>query len=475
MKKLYFATILLLSCGLANAQTNYVATSPASGTPGQRNVIVGIAASNPSMTGTNNIIIGYQAGIVVNGGSSNIFIGSESGKANSNGFSNTFVGHQSGTANNNATGNTFIGATAGFTNNSGDANTFVGYEAGKVNSIGTDNAFMGYQAGVANTGSNNTFYGSAAGNSNSSGTYNTYLGYNSRGMATLQNTTAIGSNAYTRKNNTMILGDTTNNLQVGIGTSWPTQRLTIKGNFSFVAYNSGLFYQNNRFLFQDEQNNIALGTNHEADLQGNNNLLLGVGAKTLNTLNNATAIGSGSEVAVNNGFVLGNAQTLVGIGISAPTARLEVASGNDGESGIKLTNLNANNASALASSKFLTLDAQGNMKLASELSYSVKSTSDWADYVFEPSYKLPALSQVEQFLKLNKHLPNVPSATEMTTQNVSVAQMDAILLKKIEELTLYVIALEKENQTLKAQNKENKELQNRIEKLETLMQQLLKK
>ena len=94
----------------------------------------------------------------------------------------------------------------------------------------------------------------------------------------------------------------------------------------------------------------------------------------------------------------------------------------------------------------------------------VVTQASWADYVFEPSYKLPSLKEVEAFIKLNKHLPDVPSAKEVEKNGLDVGEGQAILLKKIEELTLYVIGIKKENEQI---IKENKELKQRIEKLES--------
>ncbi len=65
------------------------------------------------------------------------------------------------------------------------------------------------------------------------------------------------------------------------------------------------------------------------------------------------------------------------------------------------------------------------------------------DYVFEPDYKLAPLSEVEAFTQANKHLPEVPSAADMTSNGVDLAKMNMILLKKVEELTLHAIAQEK--------------------------------
>lgn len=73
----------------------------------------------------------------------------------------------------------------------------------------------------------------------------------------------------------------------------------------------------------------------------------------------------------------------------------------------------------------------------------------WSDFVFEEDYDLMPLNDVEAFIKQNKHLPGVPSADEVMTHGANLGEMDAILLQKIEELTLYLIELKKENAELR--------------------------
>ncbi|MEO9869313.1 hypothetical protein [Ekhidna sp.] len=68
------------------------------------------------------------------------------------------------------------------------------------------------------------------------------------------------------------------------------------------------------------------------------------------------------------------------------------------------------------------------------------------DYVFEPDYDLRSLEETAAYIKANKHLPEVPSASEMEANGVQLGEMNMLLLKKIEELTLYVIELKKENE-----------------------------
>jgi len=73
----------------------------------------------------------------------------------------------------------------------------------------------------------------------------------------------------------------------------------------------------------------------------------------------------------------------------------------------------------------------------------------WPDYVFQPDYKLKPLEEVESFIFDNKHLPDVPSQEDVEANGLNLGQMNGILLQKIEELTLYMIELKKENDLLK--------------------------
>nr|WP_294858094.1 hypothetical protein [uncultured Fluviicola sp.] len=75
----------------------------------------------------------------------------------------------------------------------------------------------------------------------------------------------------------------------------------------------------------------------------------------------------------------------------------------------------------------------------------------WADYVFEPTYQLMPLSDVETFVKKEKHLPNVPSEQELKADGADVMEMNKILMEKVEELTLYLIQQNKNTEELKLQ------------------------
>ena len=79
--------------------------------------------------------------------------------------------------------------------------------------------------------------------------------------------------------------------------------------------------------------------------------------------------------------------------------------------------------------------------------------SDWADFVFYDNYKLRTLREVDEFIQKNGHLPDVPSAAEVKEKGLSVSEMQTLMMQKIEELTLYVIELQKQNDDLKSQVK----------------------
>jgi len=80
-----------------------------------------------------------------------------------------------------------------------------------------------------------------------------------------------------------------------------------------------------------------------------------------------------------------------------------------------------------------------------------------ADFVFQPNYKLRPLTELESFIQENQHLPEIAPAKQMEEEGVLQSEMNQKLLQKIEELTLYMIELNKEVKGLKKENKQQKE------------------
>jgi len=79
----------------------------------------------------------------------------------------------------------------------------------------------------------------------------------------------------------------------------------------------------------------------------------------------------------------------------------------------------------------------------------VNTTNAWGDFVFNSNYKLKPLKEVEAFINDNKHLEGIPSASEVETNGINLGEMTTILTQKVEELTLYIIELQKDNENIK--------------------------
>ncbi|MBI9053112.1 MAG: hypothetical protein JEY96_04810 [Bacteroidales bacterium] len=173
----------------------------------------------------------------------------------------------------------------------------------------------------------------------------------------------------------------------------------------------------------------------------------------------------------------------VGIGTTNPTEKLEISGnikGPDGESYIKgfknifgrstdgILHLRAGTSTG---SVFLNYYESGNVIIANgggnvgigttspiyKLSVKgtigcgeiiVENTDGWADFVFENDYKLMSLKELDNYIKANKHLPEIPTTAEVEENGISVGQMNSKLLQKIEELTLHTIKQQELIETL---------------------------
>lgn len=100
-------------------------------------------------------------------------------------------------------------------------------------------------------------------------------------------------------------------------------------------------------------------------------------------------------------------------------------------------------------------------------SIKVALRNEWPDYVFSEGHKLLPLNSVESFIQENNHLPDIPSAVEVKDNGIDLGEMNAKLLKKVEELTLYLIQQSKDIERLQF---ENRDLTKKVDKLDQLMQ-----
>ena len=99
-------------------------------------------------------------------------------------------------------------------------------------------------------------------------------------------------------------------------------------------------------------------------------------------------------------------------------------------------------------------------------------TANWPDYVFAKNYELPSLDETEKHIQKNGHLPGIPSAEEVKANGVDLGEMNAKLLKKIEELTLYLIEMKKESER---ERLEKIKLQQIVKELDVKVESLIKK
>lgn len=118
--------------------------------------------------------------------------------------------------------------------------------------------------------------------------------------------------------------------------------------------------------------------------------------------------------------------------------------------GIHINNLNTGNVGIGITTPTEKLTVNG-MVLAKE--FKATLNYPWPDYVFTPTHALLPLGELERYILTNGHLPNIPPADEVASNGVQLMEMNVKLLEKIEELTLYIIAMEKRIQTLEEDQK----------------------
>lgn len=226
------------------------------------------------------------------------------------------------------------------------------------------------------------------------------------------------------------------NGNVGIGTSTPRGKFDVDGTGDVylsddpqMGTSQSIFIPGHVFLSPYNGENVSYFQARRLDNSGTT-------ALRFRTFNNGTM----TETL----HLEGNGN--VGIGTITPEARLHVSSGNaivDNNVivkgvlaiGTSITNY-TNNYSLAVNGKIGAKDIQ------------IESKS-WPDYVFAPEYKLPSLSEVEQYIVKNRHLKDIPSAETVSAEGYSMSEVDAAMLKKIEELTLYVIDQQKQIESLK--------------------------
>lgn len=374
--------------------------------------------------------------------------------------------------------NTIIGQYAGSQLTMGD-NIFMGHGAGRFQNNSTSNLVIGLyaaygEANETNTNSGNIILGKSAGFKAKTASHNIFIG-----------TEVSFNNENSTKN--IIIGYTTAKHSIG-------------GDNNVVIGNKA--GEN----FQNMSNSVAIGTLAGSNNKGANNVFIGAESGKNNEGHRNVFIGKSADVTgvVNDQLVIDNgveATPLIAGDFSARTLTIDAdisvartldASGFTingepfttspwGTNGDHLffgtSGDNKQISIGLGATEFITVTPDNPYRLlvgGGILSERVRvmMKNNWPDFVFADDYKLNTLDDVENYIKKYKHLPNVPSAQSVAKEGIDVGQMDATLLQKIEELTLYMID---QNKQLKSQNQKIEDLIKSVELLKKENEELKNK
>lgn len=297
----------------------------------------------------------------------------------------------------------------------GTNNTTIGYFSGKLDGgspseVNSTNAtYLGYKSGYNFVGGQfNTFIGAESGGFTSSSqkliSNNTFVGYRSG----YSNRTGTGQNVF-------------------LGANAGYTLISGSGNI-FIGYNAGYSETGSNKLYIDNSNTATplIYGDLASDKVGINSLP--------NTTHTLTV---GGTIHATGIYV--NGQSLSDAGFEFWTKSGTNVWNNTGNVGIgtPLTQ-NPNN---------YKLAVKG--KLGAQEVQIENNSLTWSDFVFNDDYKLMSLEELESYIKANKHLPEIPTAQEVKENGILLGEMNAKLLQKIEELTLHLIELKKEVETLK--------------------------
>ena len=286
--------------------------------------------------------------------------------------------------------------------------TYLGYNTGKQ--VGGTTTLIGYGSGSAmdfNTPPENTCVGAFSGEKTTTGGYNTFIG--------------VGA----ASNNTAGVFNTC----LGV---WAGNSIVDGLNNTIIGFNSGGSGSS------VGNANTYLGAWAGLTTQGSNNVIIGYGA------------GSSSDLGSNKLSINNNFDDIPLIFGDFSTGQLSI------------------NTKELKEGYTLSI---GGSAAAEEIKVLLRNADgSWPDYVFDDGYKLPTLQEVETYIKQNGHLQNMPSATEVVANGIELGEMNAKLLEKIEELTLYAIqqqkAMDKQKEVM---GEQIIALENRLKRIEALM------
>ena len=277
--------------------------------------------------------------------------------------------------------------------------------------IGAGNTFLNYGLAAMKVADNSTINWSSTGSVD--GTSDVGLARNTAGVLKVTNGSTGHGSIYAGGSGANYFGG-----YVGIGTATPNHHLEVSGN----ARVSGIF-------------TTGIGIASSGYI-GAGNVFLNYGPSTIKMADNSLMNWSSTSSV--------DGTSDVGLARNAPGV-LKITNGSTGDGSIYAGGSSPN---YFAGNVGIGTLAHNDYKLAVNgqalfTKVKVQLFGSWPDYVFEKDYKLPSLAEVEDFIRQNHHLPGIPTAHEIEKDGLDVGESQAVLLRKIEELTLYVIDLNK--------------------------------
>lgn len=456
-------------------------------TSGNHNVAIGRSALNKNLTGSGNVAIHGLALLNNLSGTNNIAIGQWSLNDNTSGNGNIAIGVSAGKSvqgNNNF----FSGEGSGHHLVNGNHNIFSGFYSGFGTEGGNNNIFIGHVAGYTpsanlHLSNNNTYVGYQSGYGMMTGNNNTFLG-----TVKLANSTSTSTQAGNDSSNTIVLADGASNqrlfihsngfIGIGLGNNQiPQNRLELNGGVTgtsglrFRNYNSAStpVAPNGRVLTVNALGDVVLTTDQGSGgstliQAGTNVTVTGTGVVGNPYIINSTASGCNlyscdgtlntTPTGVNNPNPGLRTITMGNNNLFFNTSLSDFNSGTTGSGRIYIGNSTlfpvlSNNPTSISEYRLLV---EGGI-LTEKVKVALRSTANWADYIFADDYKLTPLNELESFIKKNKHLPGIESVETLLNEGLDIGKMQARQMAKIEELTLYIIQQNKDIEGLKTQVK----------------------